>query len=105
MSEMFVQTPKPEFYTAGGTLKFADPSYIARKADAQLWNAIKQHRYCYLLTSRQMGKSSLMVHTATRIRDNGMAAAIVDLTSIGRSDLTSYNWYLGQNQDIPKTLG
>ena len=44
------------------------PSYVERQADLELYIGLKQGQFCYILTSRQMGKSSLMVHTADRLR-------------------------------------
>jgi hypothetical protein len=57
------------FYIAtGGTLAKDAPSYIPRQADTDLYNALKQGEFCYLLSSRQTGKSSLMVRVAERLR-------------------------------------
>src|SRR5712691_2433963 len=41
-----------------------------------------------------MGKSSLMVHTAARLRQQGLAVAVLDLTGIGQS-LAPDQWYGG----------
>ena len=41
-----------------------------------------------------MGKSSLMVRTAARLREAGVAVAILDLTAIGQN-LTAEQWYDG----------
>ena len=62
-----------------------------------------------MLTSRQMGKSSLMVRTATRLRQEGVAVAVLDLTAIG-SNLTIEQWYdgllgrLGRQLDLEDEL-
>src|SRR6266851_7029862 len=50
--------------------------------------------FCYVLTSRQMGKSSLMARTAVRLREQGVAVAVLDLTMIGQN-LTVEQWYDG----------
>jgi hypothetical protein len=57
-----------DFYVAGGTLRGDAPSYIPRQADEHLYAALSNGEFCYVLTSRQMGKSSLMVRTAMRPR-------------------------------------
>ena len=80
-----------DFFVAGGTLPASAPSYVTRPADEQLLNAALAGEFCYVLTTRQMGKSSLMVRTADRLKEQGIHTAIVDLTSIGRSEDT---WYL-----------
>ena len=50
--------------------------------------------FCYVLTSRQMGKSSLMAHTAARLRAAGIAVVNLDLTRLGQN-LTVEQWYDG----------
>src|SRR5262249_5378996 len=50
--------------------------------------------FCYVLTSRQMGKSSLTARIATRLRREGAAVAHLDLTAIGQN-LTAEQWYDG----------
>src|SRR5437868_13015268 len=77
--------PAPRrFYVVGGNLHPNDPSYVERQADHDLYEGLRRGEFCYVLTARQMGKSSLMVRTATRLRAEGVAVAVVDLT--GRSE-------------------
>ena len=47
-----------------------------------------------VLTARQMGKSSLMVRTANRLREEGVNVAVLDLTAVGQN-LTLVQWYRG----------
>src|SRR5438067_1491068 len=82
------------FYVTGGTLRHDAPSYVVRQADTDLYQELCRGEFCYLLTSRQMGKSSLMVHTAARLRQEGVAVAILDLTGIGQN-LSPEQWYGG----------
>jgi hypothetical protein len=42
-----------------------------------------------------MGKSSLRVRTMQRLRDEGIACAVVDLTAIGSQNITPDQWYAG----------
>ena len=53
------------FYVTGGTLQRDARSYVRRQADAALYAALQQGQFAYVLTSRQMGKSSLMVRTCS----------------------------------------
>jgi len=54
-----------EFYAAsGGTLEINAPSYITRQADEDLYQHLLKGNYCYVLNSRQTGKSSLLARVA-----------------------------------------
>src|SRR4029450_7438082 len=80
------------FYVTGGTLRPDAPSYIERQADKDLCHGLFHGEFCYVLTSRQMGKSSLMVRTVRRLRQDNVAVAVLDLTAIGQN-LTIAQWY------------
>jgi hypothetical protein len=101
-------TPVP-FFVTGGTLSPNDPSYIVRQADQELYDGLRQGDFCYVLTSRQKGKSSLMLRTAARLRQEGVAVVVLDLTGLG-SNLTVEQWYdgllsrVGQQLDLEDAL-
>lgn len=84
----------PRFFTVGGTLPPDAPSYVMRQADEDLFTHLSAGHFCYLLTSRQMGKSSLMVRTTARLKAAGARVAILDLTKIGQN-VTTDQWYNG----------
>ncbi|KPV52396.1 hypothetical protein SE17_15750, partial [Kouleothrix aurantiaca] len=70
-----------DFFVVGGTLRVQSSSYVTRPADQELYSHVKAGEFCYVLTSRQMGKSSLMVRTARRLEAEGVRTVIIDLTS------------------------
>jgi WD40 repeat protein len=82
------------FFVTGGSLRFDAPSYIERAADRLLYQALLASEFCYVLTSRQMGKSSLMIRTANRLRGVGVNVAVLDLTAIGQN-VSPEQWYYG----------
>ncbi len=86
--------PENNFYVTGGTLRADSPSYVGRQADRDLLQGLIQGEFCYVLISRQMGKSSLMVRTANKLREQGINVIALDLTAVGQN-LTPEQWYDG----------
>lgn len=82
------------FYVVGGTMRPDARSYVHRDADEELFQGLMANEFCHVLTARQMGKSSLMLRTAMRLRDSGIRVAALDLTGIG-TNLTPEQWYSG----------
>ena len=82
-------------YQVGGSLKFNSPSYVDRQADRELYEALRKGEFCYILNSRQMGKSSLRVRIKHRLKQEGYSCVSVDLTSIGSQNITPQQWYKG----------
>src|SRR5690242_16509433 len=91
---METSTPTTEFFKAGGTLPEHAPSYVKRPADDLLFAQVAAGQLCYVLTPRQMGKSSLMIRTVARLQAIDIHTAIVDLSALG-VHVSSGQWYLG----------
>ncbi|MER3478274.1 MAG: hypothetical protein C4287_19685 [Leptolyngbya sp. ERB_1_2] len=82
-------------YQVGGSLRNDDPTYVVREADQQLYQALKEGEFCYVLNSRQMGKSSLLERTSCRLQQDGYACAYLDITQLGSEKVTPAQWYRG----------
>ena len=52
----------------------------ANNITRDLFEGLTNGEYCFVLNTRQMGKSSLMVRTAARLREAGVRVAVLDLT-------------------------
>jgi WD40 repeat protein len=81
---------------AGGTLNPRRHIYITRPEDDHLYNLLREGYYVNVLSSRQMGKSSLMVRTAERLEHDGSRAVIIDLAGeLGGALDRIESYYLG----------
>ncbi|WAL60022.1 AAA-like domain-containing protein [Thermocoleostomius sinensis] len=82
-------------YQIGGSLRNNDPTYVVRQADDQLYHALKRGEFCYVLNSRQMGKSSLLQRTSDRLQKEGFACVYLDMTQFAGEAVTPMQWYRG----------
>ncbi|QIR41898.1 hypothetical protein HCG51_35065 (plasmid) [Tolypothrix sp. PCC 7910] len=81
------------FYQIGASLPVDAPSYVQRQADEEFYLKLQAGKFCYVLNSRQMGKSSLRVQTMQRLQKQGTVCAAIDLTGIGK--VSQEQWYGG----------
>ena len=93
------------FYVTGGTLPAGSSSYVTRQADADLYAHLKNGEFCYVLNTRQMGKSSLCARTIARLHREGVQTVFLDLTRFGGQNVTAEQWYLGLLSETGRSLG
>ena len=90
-------------YTVGGTVQAGGGIYIKRKADDELLELCRQGEFAFILSSRQVGKSSLMVRTAQQLEKENIRSVTIDLSAIG-VNVTQDEWYLGILNEIHTAL-
>ena len=79
-------------YEFSGNLPLNSPTYVEREADENLYKALISGKFCYVLSPRQTGKSSLKVRTMQRLETEGFDCIDIDLNMIGK-DITIDQWY------------
>lgn len=91
----------PVALQVGGAVDRATGLYIERAEDEDLLALLTQSRYANVLTSRQMGKSSLVLSTARKLIDRGIDCVIVDAGELGvnESQLDAYAGLLESIRD------
>ncbi|MGB6296435.1 MAG: AAA-like domain-containing protein, partial [Rivularia sp. (in: cyanobacteria)] len=82
-------------YQLGGSLPEEAPSYVVRKADFDFYQGLKEGMLCYVLNSRQMGKSSLRVKTMAKLKREGFACVAFDMTELCVNQVTENEFYSG----------
>lgn len=80
-------------YRFSGSLPEDASTYVTREADNELFSFLKAGKFCYVLNSRQSGKSSLRVQTMRRLREDGVECAAIDLSAGGIQNVPPEQWY------------
>lgn len=90
-------------YTVGGTVH-VDALYVFRRADADLLALCRAGEYAFILSSRQVGKSSLMLRTAEQLAQEGVHCVKLTLEEVGKVTTTPEQFYYGILHEIQKEL-
>ncbi len=97
-------TPKLQLQV-GGQLNPRKHVFISRQElEDELFETLKSGEYCNLLSSRQVGKSSIMVQTTVRLQQAGIRVATIDVAGeLGTPD-TAAEWYRGFLTKLARSL-
>jgi hypothetical protein len=80
----------------GGQLNPRKHVFVSRQdLESELLEALLQGEYCNLLSSRQVGKSSVMMQTALRLKERGIQVVVIDVAGELGAPATATEWYQG----------
>ncbi len=84
-----------QFFVVGGPVQPDRDCYVLRDADANLYMRLSEGEYCDVLAPPDSGSTSLIAHTAARLREDGLVIANIDLAQISNRDITDDvgRWY------------
>ena len=96
---------RPPRLQAGGTLNPRRHLYVERRQDQEVLDLLLEGQYVNILTSRQMGKSSLMVRAAEALSAKGVRTASLDLAAELGTPADASGYFLGLLTGIAHELG
>jgi WD40 repeat protein len=81
-------------YTPGGPVQLDKSLYVERQADRDILAHLRRGEYVYILSTRQVGKTSLIKCAARELQAEGVLSVNIDLNQLG-TVTTPEQWYLG----------
>ena len=104
--------PASPFHATGGSLPPNHATYVKRRSDDEFYQALKRGDYCYVLNSRQMGKSSLRSRTRQRLEarsatepETAIVCATLDLSGDIDTESNENTWYYTLANLLGRQLG
>jgi WD40 repeat protein len=94
-----------DIYTVGGNVDSRTRAYVEREADGELLELCRRGELAFMLTSRQMGKSSMMDRAALQLEAEGLHTVRISLEQIGTKGVTPEQWFIGLAEEIEEQLG
>ncbi|MCI4668453.1 MAG: SUMF1/EgtB/PvdO family nonheme iron enzyme [Bacteroidia bacterium] len=104
MSKDILAEEVSTYFQAGGSLSSDTKVYVERSADKEIIDVIKRSRFCYVLSARQMGKSSLKIKTIDTLKEQDWKCAGVEISQIGTKAKTD-QWYFTFCYEIADAVG
>ncbi|MCP4692784.1 MAG: hypothetical protein GY859_32380, partial [Desulfobacterales bacterium] len=96
-------TNPPKIRTGGALNPLTDLYVTRRDVEDDVFEYLSDREYCNILSSRQVGKSSLMINTKNRLLKNGFRTAIVDFTQLSGGE-DAETWYIAFLRTVARGL-
>ena len=97
------QQPPERELKAGGPLDAEDHLYVARDADQEFLDLLKANEFVNVVTSRQMGKTSLVYHAMAELLPQGYHFAYFDLAKL-RSETDRHTYFQTLVSELDREL-
>ena len=99
-----ISQSEPLQLTVGGAVNARTGVYVVRPCDEQLLELLKRGEYCNVLSSRQVGKTSLIKRTRWLLWQEGYHTAEVEVAGYLGSPTDASEWYQGLLDGIADQL-
>jgi formylglycine-generating enzyme required for sulfatase activity len=97
------ETSQPRELKVGGPVDSAEQLYVSRDADQEFLDLLKAGEFVNVVTSRQMGKTSLVYHAMALLAPQGYRFAYYDLSNL-RSETDSRRYFQTLVGEIAREL-